>query len=69
MKLNIRPLAASEWAEFRDFRLHALKSAPGMFGTAVNEELNFAFCESMFRVSGGHDEDNTFFTAFCAWSR
>jgi GNAT superfamily N-acetyltransferase len=31
MKMNIRPLLPSEWQTFRDLRLFALKSAPGMF--------------------------------------
>src|SRR5947209_7031601 len=31
MKMNIRPLLPSEWEIFRDIRLHALKTAPGMF--------------------------------------
>ncbi len=31
MKMNIRPLLPPEWEMFRDLRLHALKSAPGMF--------------------------------------
>jgi RimJ/RimL family protein N-acetyltransferase len=31
MKMNIRPLLPSEWETFRDLRLLALKSAPGMF--------------------------------------
>ena len=31
MKMNIRPLLHSEWKIFRDLRLFALKSEPGMF--------------------------------------
>lgn len=31
MKMKIRPLLPSEWEIFRDLRLLALKSAPGMF--------------------------------------
>ena len=31
MKMNIRPLLPSEWKIFRDLRLFALKSEPGMF--------------------------------------
>ena len=34
MKMNIRPLLPSEWEMFRDFRHHALKSAPGLFETS-----------------------------------
>jgi GNAT superfamily N-acetyltransferase len=30
-KMNIRPLLPSEWETFRDLRLYALQSAPGMF--------------------------------------
>lgn len=37
MNVNVRPLAASEWQLFRDFRLHALKSAPGMFETTYDQ--------------------------------
>jgi RimJ/RimL family protein N-acetyltransferase len=33
MKMNIRPLLPSEWELFRDFRLHALQAAPGLFET------------------------------------
>jgi GNAT superfamily N-acetyltransferase len=29
--MNIRPLLPSEWKMFRDLRLHALKSEPGVF--------------------------------------
>jgi RimJ/RimL family protein N-acetyltransferase len=32
--IRIRPLRASEWSAFKDFRLAALKSAPGMFATS-----------------------------------
>jgi GNAT superfamily N-acetyltransferase len=31
MKMNIRPLLPAEWHIFRDLRLFALQSAPGMF--------------------------------------
>ena len=31
MKMNIRPLLPTEWEIFRDLRLLALKSTPGMF--------------------------------------
>jgi len=31
--MNIRPLLSSEWEMFRDIRLLALKTAPGMFET------------------------------------
>lgn len=31
MKMNVRPLLPAEWQTFRDLRLFALKSAPGMF--------------------------------------
>ena len=31
--MNIRPLLPAEWKMFRDIRLLALKSSPGMFGT------------------------------------
>ena len=35
--IQIRPLRASEWSTFKDFRLAALKSAPGMFATSYEE--------------------------------
>ena len=31
--MNIRPLLPSEWEMFRDLRLFALKTEPGMFET------------------------------------
>src|SRR5947207_9666651 len=35
--MQIRPLDASEWSKFREFRLNALKSTPGVFATAYAE--------------------------------
>jgi RimJ/RimL family protein N-acetyltransferase len=35
--IQIRPLRASEWSTFKDFRLAALKSAPGMFATSYEQ--------------------------------
>jgi RimJ/RimL family protein N-acetyltransferase len=35
--IQIRPLRVSEWSAFKDFRLAALKSAPGMFATSFEE--------------------------------
>ncbi len=35
--IKIRPLRASEWSVFKDIRLFALKSAPGMFATSYEE--------------------------------
>jgi RimJ/RimL family protein N-acetyltransferase len=35
--IQARPLRASEWSEFKDIRLLALKSAPGMFATSYEE--------------------------------
>ena len=37
MKMNIRPLLPSEWTMFRDIRLHALKTAPGMFESTYEQ--------------------------------
>ncbi len=37
MKMNIRPLLPSEWEIFRDLRLLALRSAPGMFGSTYTQ--------------------------------
>jgi RimJ/RimL family protein N-acetyltransferase len=37
MKMNIRPLLPSEWETFRDLRLHALKTAPGMFESTYEQ--------------------------------
>jgi hypothetical protein len=32
--ITIRALESMEWAAFRDFRLQALKAAPGVFGSS-----------------------------------
>jgi RimJ/RimL family protein N-acetyltransferase len=37
MKMNIRPLSPSEWETFRDIRLYALKTAPGMFESTYEQ--------------------------------
>ena len=36
--IHIRPLVASEWEAFRDFRLAALKAAPGCFAGSYEDE-------------------------------
>ncbi len=41
-KLNVRTLAVSEWNLFRDFRLTALKDAPGVFATSHAQAANRA---------------------------
>jgi len=37
--ITIRPLRRSEWSAFKDCRLVALKSAPGMFSTSYEDAL------------------------------
>lgn len=37
MKMNIRPLLPPEWEMFRELRLHALKTAPGMFESTYQQ--------------------------------
>jgi GNAT superfamily N-acetyltransferase len=37
--IKIRPLRAPEWSVFKDIRLLALKSAPGMFSTPYEEAV------------------------------
>ena len=39
MKMNIRPLLPSEWEMFRDLRLKALKSEPGVFGSTYADAV------------------------------
>jgi RimJ/RimL family protein N-acetyltransferase len=39
--IAIRPLDPSEWRAFRDFRLAALKAAPGVFLTSHDEASGF----------------------------
>jgi len=39
IKMNIRPLSPSEWERLRDFRLHALQSAPGLFETTYSQAV------------------------------
>ena len=38
--MNIRPLLPSEWELFRDLRLFALKSAPGMFESTFAQAVS-----------------------------
>ena len=37
--IHIRPLHAEEWSSFKEFRLAALKLAPGMFAASYDEAL------------------------------
>jgi RimJ/RimL family protein N-acetyltransferase len=37
--ISIRPFEPSEWHMFREFRLAALKAAPGVFATSYDEAL------------------------------
>lgn len=38
-RIHIRPLEPSEWKPFRDFRLGALKAAPGSFAGSFDDEV------------------------------
>jgi RimJ/RimL family protein N-acetyltransferase len=38
--VTIRALDPAEWQAFRDFRLHALKTAPGVFGSSYETEVD-----------------------------
>ena len=37
--ITIRPLNSTEWVEFRDFRLQALQTAPGVFHSSYEVEV------------------------------
>lgn len=38
--VHIRPLEPTDWESFRDFRLAALKAAPGSFASSFDDEAN-----------------------------
>ena len=38
-EVSVRPFGAAEWRSFRDFRLKALKAAPGVFSATYEDEL------------------------------
>jgi GNAT superfamily N-acetyltransferase len=40
MAITIRPLESREWAVLRDFRLQALKAAPGVYGESWEEAVS-----------------------------
>jgi RimJ/RimL family protein N-acetyltransferase len=51
----IRALDSTEWAAFRDFRLQALKAAPGVFGSSYQAEVTMTAEEWQRTVTGpGH---------------
>jgi hypothetical protein len=47
--IQIRPLSVSKWSLFKDFRLAALKSTPGMFATSFDEAS--ARCPAAWKAS------------------
>ena len=64
MKMNIRPLLPSEWEIFRDLRLFALKSAPGMFestyaqaATRSEADWRALLCGERQQIFGMFDAD------------
>jgi len=53
--ITIRALDSTEWAVFRDFRLQALKAAPGVFGSSYETEATRTSEEWRDTVTGpGH---------------
>jgi RimJ/RimL family protein N-acetyltransferase len=50
--IQIRPLQASEWPAFRDFRLAALAAAPGVFATSYEEASARLAAEWQDLISG-----------------
>jgi RimJ/RimL family protein N-acetyltransferase len=53
--ITIRALDSTEWVAFRDFRLQALKSAPGVFGSSYESEVTRTAEEWQDTVTGpGH---------------
>jgi RimJ/RimL family protein N-acetyltransferase len=53
--ISIRALDSTEWAVFRDFRLAALKAAPGVFGSSYQAEATMTAEEWQRTVTGaGH---------------
>jgi RimJ/RimL family protein N-acetyltransferase len=56
--MNIRPLLPSEWEMFRDMRLLALKSSPGMFETTYAQAA--ARTEADWRALLGPEQQQIF---------
>jgi RimJ/RimL family protein N-acetyltransferase len=50
--ITIRALGASEWEVFKDFRLHALKIAPGVFASSYDDAMTRSPEEWQLLVSG-----------------
>lgn len=57
-RITIRPLEASEWPLFRDFRLMALKAAPGVFLSSYEKSL--AHSDAYWQELIGGPEHRTF---------
>jgi RimJ/RimL family protein N-acetyltransferase len=61
MAVTVRALEPAEWRAFRDLRLHALRTEPGLFASSYAAEAPFGEAEWRRRLSG---EDRRAFGAF-----
>jgi RimJ/RimL family protein N-acetyltransferase len=60
--MAIRPLAESEWASFRDLRLRALTTAPGVFAESYEHALGHD--ETYWRETVAGDDEHQVFGLF-----
>jgi RimJ/RimL family protein N-acetyltransferase len=61
MAVGVRALEPAEWRAFRDLRLHALRTEPGVFASAFAAEADLGEAEWRRRIGG---EDRQAFGAF-----
>ncbi|HEX3464624.1 MAG TPA: GNAT family N-acetyltransferase [Candidatus Elarobacter sp.] len=61
MAVRVRALESGEWRAFRDLRLHALRTEPGLFASSYAAEADFGEAEWRRRIGG---EDHQTFGAF-----
>jgi RimJ/RimL family protein N-acetyltransferase len=50
--VDIRPLVETDWLRFRDLRLHALRTEPGVFFSSYEREAAFEPAEWRARLTG-----------------
>ncbi|HTD37044.1 MAG TPA: GNAT family protein [Candidatus Limnocylindrales bacterium] len=61
MALNVRALEKADWRAFRDLRLHALRTEPGVFASSYAAEADFDEAEWRRRTTGdGHQTFGAF---------
>ena len=55
-KIVIRALAPNEWERFRDFRLAALRAAPGVYGTRHEGAVSWVEADWRSRITGAFNQ-------------